>query len=257
MADIPSLSDLTGIRSYDEYQQTRKAKNELGKDDFLALLATQLQYQNPMEPQSDTAFIAQLAQFSSLQYMQTMSQSMTSYQYFSLAGKYVYADVTFEDGTREGVEGIVDRVIMQDGKAFAQIGDNLIDCNIITQVYDNDLFSGNNSLLSNANLIGRYIQAYVPTADGKGKDIVAGLCTRVSVTDGALVAYLDSGIKVGLGDIFDISDSPMAADTTDETDETDETEGTDKTSEINDIEETGGGTDETDGPDDAGTGDNI
>ena len=246
MSDVPSLSDLTGIRSYEEYQQTRKAKNELGKDDFLSLLAAQLQYQNPMEPQSDTAFIAQLAQFSSLQYMQSMSQSMTSYQYFSLAGKYVYADVTMEDGTKAAVEGVVDRVIMQDGKAFAQIGEYLIDCNKISQVYDNELFAGNNSLLTNASLIGRYVQAYVPTADGKGKDVVSGLCTRVSVTNGALVAHLDNGTKVGLGDIFDISDSPITPETT----------APQETGETTDTNETGGA-DETDGSDDAGTGDNI
>ena len=202
-----SISESSGIRSYEEYQQTRAVKSELGKDDFLALLAAQLQYQNPLEPQSDTQFISQLAQFSSLSYMQTMSQAMTSQQFFNLVGKHVYADVMMEDGTKASIQGIVDRVIMQDGVAFAQVGEYIIDCTKISQVIDNELFAGNNSLLSNANLIGRYLQAYVPTADG-GTAVAAGLCTRVSVTNGALVAHLDSGVMVGLADIFDISDAP-------------------------------------------------
>ena len=203
------VSENTGIRSYEEYQQTRAVKSELGKDDFLALLAAQLQYQNPLEPQSDTQFISQLAQFSSLSYMQTMSQAMTSQQFLNLVGKHVYADVTMEDGTKASIQGIVDRVIMQDGVAFAQVGEYIIDCTKISQVIDNELFAGNNSLLSNANLIGKYLQAYVPTADGKTA-VAAGLCTRISVTNGALVAHLDSGVMVGLADIFDISDAPTA-----------------------------------------------
>ena len=211
---ISNTSEATGIRSYEEYQQTRAIKSELGKDDFLALLAAQLQYQNPLEPQSDTQFISQLAQFSSLSYMQTMSQSMTAYQYFNLAGKYVYADVIMDTGEKESVYGVVDRVIMQDGTAFAQIGEYLVDCSKISQVIDNDLFTGNSSLLSNANLIGRYLRAYVPSADGN-TDIVSGLCTRISVTDGTLVAYLDSGARVGLADIFDISEAPALAITED------------------------------------------
>ena len=216
------ISEQTGIRSYEEYQQTRKVKSELGKDDFLALLAAQLQYQNPLEPQSDTQFISQLAQFSSLSYMQTLSQSMTTYQYFNLAGKYVYADVTMDTGEKESVYGVVDRVIMQDGTAFAQVGEYLIDCSKISQVIDKDLFTGNSSLLDNASLIGRYLQAYVPTGDGN-TTVAAGLCTRVSVTNGALVAHLDSGAVVGLADIFDISEAPTfaASDSPEDTTSTD------------------------------------
>ncbi|MFQ5739186.1 MAG: flagellar hook assembly protein FlgD [Acidobacteriota bacterium] len=38
----------------------------LGRDDFLKLLVTQLQQQNPLDPVDNTAFIAELAQFNSL-----------------------------------------------------------------------------------------------------------------------------------------------------------------------------------------------
>jgi flagellar basal-body rod modification protein FlgD len=47
--------------------------NALGQADFLQLLTKQLQYQDPMSPMDDKAFIAQMAQFSSLQHMTTMS----------------------------------------------------------------------------------------------------------------------------------------------------------------------------------------
>jgi flagellar basal-body rod modification protein FlgD len=45
----------------------------LGQADFLELLTKQLQYQDPMSPMDDKSFIAQMAQFSSLQSMNTMA----------------------------------------------------------------------------------------------------------------------------------------------------------------------------------------
>ena len=48
----------------------------LGRDAFLKLLVTQLQHQNPLEPQPDGEFLAQLAQFSSLEQLQSMRANL-------------------------------------------------------------------------------------------------------------------------------------------------------------------------------------
>lgn len=50
----------------------------LGRDAFLQLLVTQLQHQDPTQPQDDGQFIAQLAQFSSLEQLTAMRQSLDS-----------------------------------------------------------------------------------------------------------------------------------------------------------------------------------
>lgn len=54
----------------------------LGRDAFLQLLVTQLQNQNPLEPQADGEFLAQLAQFSSLEQLQEIKGDIAALRTF-------------------------------------------------------------------------------------------------------------------------------------------------------------------------------
>ncbi|MDB6061237.1 MAG: flgD [Verrucomicrobiaceae bacterium] len=56
---------------------TTDSSPALGQDAFLKLLITQLKNQSPLDPQDNTAFVAQLAQFSSLQGIQNLNTTMT------------------------------------------------------------------------------------------------------------------------------------------------------------------------------------
>jgi hypothetical protein len=131
----------SNIRTLEDYTSTqaaeaRKVKTELGRQEFLSLLAAQLRYQDPMEPQKDTQFIAQLASFNSLAQMESLNQTMTAFQQYSLVGKYVVAEYTGDDFMPREVGGVVERVFNNAGKTYAQIGDEIFEATKITDVFD-------------------------------------------------------------------------------------------------------------------------
>jgi flagellar basal-body rod modification protein FlgD len=83
----------------------------LNQQDFLNLLVTELQNQDPMNPMSDTDFIAQMAQFSTLQQSQQTYQSMSEMQATNLIGSTVNA--TASGGATD--TGVVTEVLMNSG----------------------------------------------------------------------------------------------------------------------------------------------
>jgi flagellar basal-body rod modification protein FlgD len=74
------VSTIDGITSYEAVasQQPTYGNSDLGQEAFLTLLVTQLQHQDPLDPQDNEAFVAQLAQFSSLEQLTTANGSLES-----------------------------------------------------------------------------------------------------------------------------------------------------------------------------------
>lgn len=79
----------------------RKATKALGQEDFLKLLAVQFQSQDPMKPMEDSAFIAQMAQFTSLEQSSAMNTTMAQIraeQRVATANSYLGLVAVVEDG---------------------------------------------------------------------------------------------------------------------------------------------------------------
>ena len=123
---------------------------QLDRNSFLKLLIAQLQNQDPMKPMEDKEFISQLAQFSSLEQMQNLSQDFSKFsgdfsagflafsrnqaasQAFGMIGhKVQYLDTK----TGEKVEGIVSSVGFAAGGPKLNIGETQVDLGNVVTVY--------------------------------------------------------------------------------------------------------------------------
>ena len=92
-----------------------------------------MKYQDPLNPSSDTEWIAQMATFSTLEEMQNMNTTLGNSQALSLVGKTVIVKV---DNNLVG--GKVDYVAMQAGKAYLSINESLYSIDDLDTVADHD-----------------------------------------------------------------------------------------------------------------------
>ena len=91
----------------------RIPKQTLGQDDFLTLITVQLAHQDPLKPMEDTAFIAQMAQFTSLEQTTQLSKEFASLRAnseLSAAGGLLGRQVTVSDAKGNVVTGVVSAV---------------------------------------------------------------------------------------------------------------------------------------------------
>ena len=76
VATVLNSSILTSNQYRTQQNATALAEQELGRDAFLKLLTTQLTNQSPLDPMDNEAFVAQLAQFSSVEGIKGMQASL-------------------------------------------------------------------------------------------------------------------------------------------------------------------------------------
>lgn len=93
-------------------------KQNLGKEEFLQLLVTQLKYQDPLNPMEDKDFIAQTAQFTSLEQMQNLYHVGELQQATGLIGRHIKAEVYNTPGLPEIVYGMVNGVRTSSGQTY-------------------------------------------------------------------------------------------------------------------------------------------
>lgn len=111
-------------------REGKEPVKEMGKDEFLQLLVTELQHQDPTNPMNDREFIAQMAQFSSLEQMLNFNTNMSklvdnvSFQSsFNLIGMNVdIQGAPDENGVQTtGASGMVESVSKRGNMSFVKV----------------------------------------------------------------------------------------------------------------------------------------
>ncbi len=119
-------TQITGFKAEAPEAVERVPVKILGQNEFLKLLVTQMRNQDPMQPVSDTEFIAQMAQFSSLEQTKTMSADITKLRQgndFLQATNLLGKEVRLNLGDMAFTKGIVTDLNVKDGEARIIVGE--------------------------------------------------------------------------------------------------------------------------------------
>lgn len=171
-------------------KKSRAPTNELGRDAFLQLLMTQMQYQDPLSPMDNTEFVAQLAQFTALEQMTNLYKSNAYSQGISMIGKNVTATV-YDSANMEYnyVDGIVESVSVKNDNVYLRVDG--VDVPIEKVKTTTDLsVSDSNAIQETSqalNLVGKTIQSLIALQDGSSNvkyEYVEGKVDRVKLVDG-------------------------------------------------------------------------
>ena len=115
----------------------------LGYDQFLQLLCAEMQYQDPLEPTSNTDYVAQMATFSQLEATLSLTETQENANASNLVGKQVILKVTSETtGQTNYVDGRVDYVMYQNGEVFLSVNDQLYPASTLDTVADSEYYEG-------------------------------------------------------------------------------------------------------------------
>ena len=126
---------------------SKTSNNGMDKDAFLQLLVAQMKYQDPLEPTSNTEYIAQYAQFSQVEQLQNMASSTDLARASSLVGKEVYIKTTTSSGETKYVQGKVDYVVYENNKAYLSIEESLYSLDDLDTVVDKDYLDAYNKAM--------------------------------------------------------------------------------------------------------------
>lgn len=116
-----------------------KVNNDLDKNDFLQLLVAQMKYQDPLEPQSNTEYVSQLATFTQVEATENMANTAESLQADALIGKTVIMRPTNSvTGETSDVMGTVDYVMKEGSNIYLSIGGALYNLDDLYTVADSE-----------------------------------------------------------------------------------------------------------------------
>ncbi|MET1014795.1 MAG: flagellar hook assembly protein FlgD [Paenisporosarcina sp.] len=194
--------------------ERKTGNSKLGKDEFLKILMAQLQNQDPTNPMKDNEFIAQMAQFSSLEQMTNMTQAFEKFasgqqqtqliQYNTFVGKQVKwhelteeVDADNKPVVNEGL-GTIKSVKFIDGSVEFTLSDGkVINPGNISEVLSSGATT--NNLVEASMLIGKTI-GY---KDGETEK--SGQVVSVSNKDGKIQYILADGSKISSDQFSSIS----------------------------------------------------
>lgn len=136
----------TGVNSGTSlnYQPAKAPTKTLGQDEYLRLMAEELKNQDPLEPIDNKDFLADMAQFSSLEQMNSIAKvagdlrmdimALTQQSLLTQGAALIGKEVTGTDLNGETVQGMVTGVKLDGSSLQVQLGEISLDLSQVTEV---------------------------------------------------------------------------------------------------------------------------
>lgn len=205
--------------NYEKFKDKFKDANEdlINSDTFLNLLVAEMTNQDPMEPTSNTEFVSQMAQFSSLTYSKQSAEFSKSNYASSLVGKTVTAS-KMDGSTLVTKTGVVESVMKNGDDYTVKVGGVSFDISNVTAISDTNA-ADNDQQLSGSSL-GDYIAkasmmigmaATVQAKTDKGTVLDSGLVTSIQVKDGKINVIINSK-AYALEDVVEVAYATLEPD---------------------------------------------
>ena len=120
-------------------KKNEKEPGALGKEDFLKLMVAQMQYQDPLEPQSNTEYVSQLATFTQVEASENMVATMEQMEANNLVGKTAIMKPTNPvTGESSYITGVVDYVTREGSNVYLSVGGSLYNLDDLDTVSDTE-----------------------------------------------------------------------------------------------------------------------
>ena len=112
------------------------SESTIDSDTFLTLLVAEMQYQDPLEPTSNTEWVSQYATFTQVEQMNELTNQMSQSYASTLVGQEV---IVIDDTSSTGyTSGTVDYVYMEDGTPYLAVGDNLFTLDKVDSIVNSE-----------------------------------------------------------------------------------------------------------------------
>lgn len=155
----------TSTLSSNSISDKESKSSNLNKDAFLQLLVAEMQYQDPLEPTSNTEYISQFATFSQVESLGNMEDTLALQSSYDLVGKEVIMKVTDKNGESNYKSGMVDYVYIEQGKPYLSIDGELYSLDDLDTVIDGEYLDAYNKVMSWAESLGKIPKASLITLD--------------------------------------------------------------------------------------------
>ena len=129
-----TINSTTGVNASTSNSWFEEKKDQVSVESFLELMVAQLQNQDFTNPVDDTQYVAQLAQFATMQAMQELNYFSKSNYVMSMVGKEVTASRITIGGNMETVTGVVTKISLVDNEFGVFIGDEMFSLSQIMEI---------------------------------------------------------------------------------------------------------------------------